>query len=225
MCPQRIILMHRKKASAMNHPIDYEPETQPRQDSKYLKLLEVLIDNIIESLQDKSCKPKVRDALMAIQLREKVAKTSEAEQIFWDMIDDIRNSELSQPTSLETQIQETIFSLKDQVKNGILPVKSITDAFNQDRSQQTRLTYRRMGTLLSAMGFTKARTPNGCFAIIWDDKLLTICPPDQGESKLCSDTEFTTAGGSGFLPARVNGFVHAPGINGIVHASNRRIEK
>ncbi len=156
----------------MNHPIDSDPEIDPRESSKHLKLLETLIDNIIKRLEDNSCEPKVRDALEAIKLEQQVAKTSEAEKIFWKLIESIRTSELSEPTSLESQIQATILGLKDLVKNGILPLKTITDAFNQARSKQGRLTYRRMTRLLSAMGFTRAKTPNGCSAIIWDDELL-----------------------------------------------------
>ena len=47
-----------------------------------------------------------------------------------------------------------------------------TDAFNQAGSKQGRLTYSRLGGILSAMGFGKARTPNGCSTIMWDDQLL-----------------------------------------------------
>jgi hypothetical protein len=154
----------------MNHPIDCDPETDPREDSKHLKLLETLIDNIIKRLEENSCQPKIRDALEAIKLKRDVVKTSEAEKIFWEEIEAIRRCALPklypEPTSLEAQIQATILSLKDLVNNGILPVKTITDAFNQGRSKQARLTYHRMGRLLSAMGFTKAKTPSGSSAII-----------------------------------------------------------
>lgn len=169
----------------MNHPIDTGPETDARTNSKQLKLLETLIDNIIERLQDKSCKPKVRDALLAIKLTQQVAKTSEAEGIFWDMIDDIRNSELSEPVSLEAQIRRTIIGLEDRVKNGILPIKVITEAFNQNRSEQTRLTPKRMSGLLSTMGFTRVRASNGARAIIWDDNLI-FAPPEKVASSICS---------------------------------------
>ena len=168
--------IYAEKRFDMNHPSDPDPETNPSEDSKRLKLLDTLIDKIIQRMDDNSCQPKIRDALKAIQLREKVAKTSEAEKFFWEEIETIRRCELRklypEPTSLKVQIQETILGLKDLVKNGILPLKTVTDAFNQARSKQGRLTYRRMTRLLSAMGFTRAKTPNGCSAIIWDDELL-----------------------------------------------------
>ena len=157
----------------MNHIFDTEDEGQ---DSTQLKFLKTLIDKLIKRLEEDSYKPRVQDALKAIQLQQKVAKTSEAEKFFWQEIENIRNEELPklypEPTSLQVQIQETILGLKDLVKNGILPLKTITDAFNQARSEQGRLTCHRMAPLLSTMGFTKAKTPNGCSAIIWDDGLL-----------------------------------------------------
>ncbi len=182
-----------EKVIDMNRPIDTDPESSRElnaehrrsvnaehrrsEDSKLLHLLEVLIDKIIMKLQNNSFEPKVQDALRAIQLKQKVVKTSEAERIFWQEIDAIRTSELTrfyaQPFNLENQIQTTILGLKDQVRNGILPVKTITDAFNQGKSEQARFSYHRIGRLLSTMGFRKGKTPNGCSAIIWDDRILS----------------------------------------------------
>jgi hypothetical protein len=161
----------------MNHPIDTDPEFPQMQDSKLLHLLEILIDKIIYKLENDSFEPKVQDALKAIQLRQKAVKTSEAEKFFWQEIEAIRNEELPklypQPNNLQSQIMEIIIGLKPQAKNGILPVKTITDAFNQKRSEEGHLTYHRIGRLLSTMGFSKAKTPSGSSAIIWDDNLLS----------------------------------------------------
>ncbi len=160
----------------MNHPIDSDPAISRTEDPKHLKLWDTLIDKMIKRVEDNSCRPQIRDALEAIKLKQDVVNSSEAEKIFWEEIEAIRRRALPklypEPTSLEAQIQATILSLKDLVKNGILPVKAVADAFNQSRSKQARLTYHRMGRLLSAMGFTKGRSPNGSSAIIWDDKLL-----------------------------------------------------
>jgi len=166
----------------MNHIFDTEDEGQ---DSTQLKFLETLIDKLIKRLEEDSYKPKVQDALKAIQLKHKVAKTSEversethrAEKIFWQEIEAIRNEELPklypQPNNLESQITNTIARLKYLVTNGILPVKTITDTFNQNRSKESQLTYSRLGRILSVMGFRKTKTSSGSSAIIWDDQLLT----------------------------------------------------
>jgi len=181
----------REKKNHMNHLLDTDdetiadPESCRREDSKHLKLLEILIEKSIKRLEDKSFKPKIRDALKAIQLKQKMAKTSEversethrAEKIFWQEIEAIRNEVLTklypETISLESQIQSTIFGLKHLVKNGILPVKAITDAFNQVKSKESQLSYRRIGQLLSTMGFRKAKTHAGTYAILWDDNLLS----------------------------------------------------
>ena len=158
----------------MNHIFDTEDEGQS---STQLKFLKTLIDKLIKRLEEDSYKPKVQDALKAIQLQQKVAKTSEAEKFFWQEIEAIRNDELPklypQSNNLEAQIENTIIGLKQHVKNGILPVKIITDTFNQGRSNESQLGYRRIGQLLSTMGFRKAKTHAGTYAILWDDNLLS----------------------------------------------------
>ena len=154
-------------------------ESCRREEPNDLKLVEILIDKIIKRLEENSFEPKVQDALKAIQLKQKLVKTSEAEKTFWQEIDDIRTSELerlesleSQTENLQAQILRTIMRLQYEVKNGMLPVKAITDAFNQGKSKECQLTYQRIGRLLSTMGFRKAKTHAGTYAILWDDNLL-----------------------------------------------------
>jgi hypothetical protein len=168
-----------------------------RKEPKDLKLLEILIDKVIERLEDNTCQPKIQDALKAIQLKGKVAEVSEAEKTFWDLIEEIKTSELPEPypesikpNSLESQILKTILGLKDQVKNGILPVKTITDTFNQERSKESQFTYHRIGRLLSSMGFRKARTGRGASAILWEEDFISrLCSSQNTESMIWDDSK------------------------------------
>ncbi len=151
-----------------------------------IELLEMFINKMKQKLQDDSYEPKMQDAIKAIQLKHKLAPASEAENTFWGLIDDLRKEVLypepSPKESLEAQILKIIIGLKEEVKNGALPVKTITDTFNQGRSKESRLSYHRIARLLSAMGFRKVKTHGGCSAIIWDDKLLsqnTFSPADN----------------------------------------------
>jgi hypothetical protein len=164
-------------------------ESSRREERKALKLVEILIDKIIKRLEENSFEPKVQDALKAIQLRQKLVKTSEAEEMFLQAIDDISQSEQlriqnleSQTENLQAQILRTIMRLQYEVKNGVLPVKTITDAFNQTKSEECHITYQRVGRLLSTMGFQKAKAGNNS-AIFWNDKqidqMLEI-PPKAG---------------------------------------------
>ena len=194
----------------MNHLIDtdsqdpnsddekvVDPEFYQREEPKDLKLLEILIDKSIKRLEDNSCEPRIQDALKAIQLKQKVVKTSEAEKIFWQEIEAIRSEELPklypesiEPNHLESQILKTIIGLKDQVKNGILPVKTITDAFNQGKSKESQLTYPRIGRILSTMGFRKAKTGSGASAILWEeDFIFNLSPSQKTESAIGCDSK------------------------------------
>jgi len=185
----------------MNHLIDsdpqnsnsdaekiVDPESYRKEEPKDFKLLEILIDKSIKRLEENSCEPKIRDALKAIQLKQKVVKTSEAEKLFWQEIENIRREELPKlypepirPNSLEAQILKTILGLKDQVKNGILPVKTITDTFNQERFRENQLTYQRVGRTLSAIGFSKRKTGSGASAIIWEEQFLSRLSPSPNK--------------------------------------------
>jgi len=97
------------------------------------------------------------------------------------MIEELRHEELPkmypeskpEPLDLESQIINTIKGLKFQVTNGALPVQTITDYFNYHKSNESRLSYSRLGRILSSMGFRKTRISNGRSAIFWDDHLLS----------------------------------------------------
>jgi hypothetical protein len=162
----------------MNGPIDSDPESTRREEPDDLKLVEALIDKIIKRLEEDSFKPRVHDVLKAIQLKQKLAKTSEAEKTFWQEIDEIRTSELERMQNLESktddlqaQILRSLLRLKYEVKNGMLPVKTITDALNQEKPKECQFTYQRIGRLLSTMGFQKARAGNNS-AILWNEEQI-----------------------------------------------------
>jgi hypothetical protein len=162
----------------MSHLNDSDFVQSQMHDSRYLEFIELLIDKSIKRLKSKSYKPKIQDALRAIRFKHKVFKDSEAEKIFRQEIESMRNELFSDidpgvdPLDFLSQINKTIIGLKPLVVNGILPVKIITDSFNQNRSKESQFTYSRLGRFLSKMGFQKARTPTGCSAIIWDENLL-----------------------------------------------------
>jgi hypothetical protein len=153
-----------------------EPALDWTNDSDLGKFLEKLIDKLFRKMDDDSYKPRVNDLLKIIQLTREVAKKAESKS-FWDMIEQARQEELPKmypdENSLESLIKGAIYSLRFEVTNGIVSVKAITDAYNLGRSEETRLTYQRMGRLLNKMGFVKARTSNGASAILYNDHLLS----------------------------------------------------
>lgn len=62
---------------------------------KELQLLELIISKFIENIKQNGFEPRAQDALKAIQLKQKLAQTSEGEQFFWELIDQISRDELS----------------------------------------------------------------------------------------------------------------------------------
>jgi DNA primase catalytic core len=85
--------------------------------------------------------------------------------------------------SIEAQILTVLSGLRGNVDKGMLPVKDITDSFNEDRSDKYKVTYQRIGRRLSAMGFSKVRTSNGASAIVWDEEKLERIKDSYGLSK------------------------------------------
>jgi hypothetical protein len=81
-----------------------------------------------------------------------------------------RDRLMEKSTSLEAEIIYAVNDLTDQVWNGFLPVKAVTDVLNTERPEKSRLTYQRVGRILSAMGFRKGRTSDGAAAIYYDNQ-------------------------------------------------------
>ena len=59
-----------------------------------LELLEGLIKKFFEKLEKNGFEPKAQDVIRAIQLKQKLTQASEAEKIFWGMIDELREEGL-----------------------------------------------------------------------------------------------------------------------------------
>jgi hypothetical protein len=84
----------KKKTKAI--PVSKKAVSQQISD---LRLLELLINKFIEKLEKNGFEPKVQDALKAIQLKQKLAQTSEAEKIFWELIGQLKKEELDKGPS------------------------------------------------------------------------------------------------------------------------------
>ena len=155
--------------------------------SKDLKLIQKIIDRGSQMLENDSYFPRIQDVLKAIQLRKKLSEAKsvwmkkvveeEDQKAFWDMIEEVRQEELPkmypEENNLESQLKAAIYSLRFEVKNGVVSVKAITDAYNLGKSKELQLTYQRIGHLLSTMGFHKVKIHNNASGVLWDDSLLS----------------------------------------------------
>ncbi len=79
----------KKKAGPKNRLSETSNSPMPE-----LRLLDMLIDRFIQKLGQNGFEPKLQDVLRAIQLKQKLAKTGQAEEIFWGLIDGIREDEM-----------------------------------------------------------------------------------------------------------------------------------
>ena len=91
--------------------------------------------------------------------------------------------------SLEAQILNALISLEAQVAHGVLPVKAITDRFNEGKHEKIKVTYQRVGRRLTAMGFKKARGNDGAAVILWDDDILTRLMERYGLKQISETSE------------------------------------
>jgi hypothetical protein len=76
----------------------YSKKTNSNQFSD-LRLLELLINKFIDKLEKNGFEPKAQDVLKAIQLKQKLAKSAEAEKLFWELLDELRDEELGKKTA------------------------------------------------------------------------------------------------------------------------------
>lgn len=69
---------------------------------------------------------------------------------------------------LDARILSTVLSLEERVKNGHLPVKTVTDMLNLSLSSFERATYQKVGRRLEALGFEKATLSGNMSGIVWN---------------------------------------------------------
>jgi len=112
---------------------------------------------------------RLGDILKPLQQIIRLVKP-EREPLFLRLVKELEADKLIEKAeSLEAQILTVIIRLKDQRDKCVLPVKTITDAFNEDKPEKSKVSYQRVGRRLAAMGFKKARAGNNA-AIIWDQE-------------------------------------------------------
>jgi DNA primase catalytic core len=124
-----------------------------------------------ESLPDilKPAAGRLGDILKPIQQIIHMVKP-EREPSFLRLIRELEAEKLAEKAdSLEAEILMVLIGLRDEVERGILPVKKITNAFNEGKPEKSHVSYQRIGRRLSAMGLKKAKAGDGASAIIWDD--------------------------------------------------------
>jgi hypothetical protein len=110
---------------------------------------------------------RLGDILKPIQQIIRLVKP-DREVSFLKLVKEIEADKLiDKADTLEAQILTVLTGLEDKVERGMLSVKTITEAFNEGRSEKAKITPQRVGRRLSAMGFKKSRVGNN-MGILWD---------------------------------------------------------
>jgi hypothetical protein len=92
---------------------------------------------------------------------------------FLALVREIERSRLiDRADTFEARMIRAIIGNQSKVAHGSLPVEAITEALNDGKKGNFRLTPQKIGRQLKALGFKRGRTPQGCSAIIWDDRLI-----------------------------------------------------
>ena len=87
---------------------------------------------------------------------------------------------ITKSEGFEAQILKAIKDLRDDVENGKLSNKLITDALNIGRLDGKKLTPRYVSGQLAALGFKKGTTKTGASAILWDDDQIAFFSDEYG---------------------------------------------
>jgi hypothetical protein len=79
----------------------------------------------------------------------------------------------SKSESFEAAVLSAILSLKIETKNGLLPVKKITDSVNSERPDSKQLTPQKVGRVIRALGLKTSRaTSKGSAALHWETEKI-----------------------------------------------------
>ncbi|HUU29587.1 MAG TPA: CHC2 zinc finger domain-containing protein [archaeon] len=150
-----------------------------------------------ETLADipKPAAGRLGDILKPLQQIIRLVKP-EREPSFLRLIRQIESEKLIEKAdSLEAQILMVLIGLEDEVERGILPVKKITDAFNEGKSEKSQVTYQKVGRRLTAMGFKKARASDGASTIIWDKESIERMKETYGLRKTSETSDKSDTSG------------------------------
>lgn len=152
----------------------FEEDLSPE---KYLDLKERLIAfrarNINKQLpnRDKPTKGRLGDITKPLLQIIALVKP-DLEEKFLNLVNHIkkeRNTEEKQ--SLEVLIFQTIISLEDKVKKGLLSIALITKHYNSTLDKKFVIENRNVGHITSKLGFKKKHLEDGAY-LIWNDSLI-----------------------------------------------------
>ena len=99
----------------------------------------------------------------------------EAEGTFYRLVEELQKKRgMEKSESIEGQVLRAILNNRNIVDKGVLPISVITEEVNRERTTKFQFTSQRIGKIVTALGFDRARMSDGKAAIIWDDNKIEI---------------------------------------------------
>jgi DNA primase len=97
----------------------------------------------------------------------------EREGVVRELIGQLQRERLAEKAeTLESEILHALDSIRDQVDGGTLPVKAVTEALNEGRSEKERVSPQLVGRRLRSLGFEKGQRTSAGTTIRWDEEKL-----------------------------------------------------
>ena len=110
----------------------------------------------------------------------------ERERILRGLIVEFQRDRLADKAdTLEAEILRIMDGLRQDVVAGVLPVQPITDALNEGRSDEKRISPQRVGKRLKSLGFQRGKRTGAGATIKWDEEKLVRAMESYG---LCETT-------------------------------------
>ena len=101
--------------------------------------------------------------------------------------------------TLEAELLRILDSLRDQVSDGLLPVRLVAEALNDGRLDKDKVSHQKVGVKLRSLGFEKGGRDRDGMLIRWDEDVLARTMEayglrDSTQSAHSTQTAATTAG-------------------------------
>lgn len=100
----------------------------------------------------------------------------------------IKEKMVERSTTIEAQLLNIVFQHFNAGNNGALDVKVIADNFNKHKEEKFKLTYQRIGRMLSALGFQKGKNSKGSRTIILDENKIIKLKEQYGYEDIMLST-------------------------------------
>lgn len=109
----------------------------------------------------------------------------EAEESFLSLCQELKQGSVEDKAeTVEGQIVKIILNSENRVEDGILPIKAVTDQYNEGKQQRFQTTPQRIGRILKSLGFHpgkhRPKMPDGAAAISWNEKFINRLAESYG---------------------------------------------